>query len=109
MMKSPNRFKKSFLRNGYSRYLIDQKVKLFLHNEKPEKPEINATLCLNYTCANTETYCKFLVSKMKNTIPKFNVNISLRTVKISQLFSRSAKAENLSIYDTPECIYHFCV
>ena len=102
-----NLVKNIFLRNGYPRYLLDQKMKVFLNNEKPDKPEINATLRLNYTCANTETYCKLLVNKMKNSIPEFKVNIALRTVKISQLFSRSAKADNLSIYDTPECIYHF--
>ena len=32
---------------------------------------------------------------------------SLRTVKISQLFSRSAKADYLSLYETSESIYHF--
>jgi hypothetical protein len=32
---------------------------------------------------------------------------SLRTVKISQLFSRSAKPDYLSLYKTPESIYHF--
>ena len=47
------------------------------------------------------------INKMKNSIPGFNFNIALKTEKISQLFSRSAKAENLSIYDSPESIYHF--
>ena len=102
-----NLVKNIFLRNGYPRYLLDQKMKVFLNNEKPDKPEINATLRLNYTCANTETYCKLLVNKMKNSSPEFKVNIALRTVKISQLFSRSAKAKNISIYDTSECIFRF--
>ena len=44
---------------------------------------------------------------MKNVLPNYNVNIALITVRISQLFSRSAKANNLPFYDTPECIYHF--
>ena len=82
-------------------------MKIFLKNDKPEKPEINATLRLSYTCANTENYCEQLVQKMKNVLPNYNVNIALKTVKISQLFSRSAKANNLPFYDTPECIYHF--
>ena len=78
--------KNIFLRNGYPRYLLDQKMKVFLNNEKPDKPEINATLRLNYTCANTETYCKLLVNKMKNSSPEFKVNIALRTVKSVNYF-----------------------
>ena len=44
---------------------------------------------------------------MRQILPSFNVNIALKTVKISQLFSRSAKPEKLPVYDTSECIYHF--
>jgi hypothetical protein len=34
---------------------------------------------------------------MRNVLPNFNVNIALRTVKISRLFSKWAKAEKLSL------------
>ena len=44
---------------------------------------------------------------MKNSSQEFNLNIALRTIKISELFSRSAKAKNISIYDTSECIFRF--
>ena len=44
---------------------------------------------------------------MRNVLPNFNVNIALRTVKISRLFSKWAKAEKLSFYDTPDCNYHY--
>ena len=47
---------------------------------------------------------------MKNVLPDYNVNIALRTAKISQLFSRSAKPLHLFMYKTPECIYNLeCV
>ena len=78
-----------------------------MNRKKPDKPKIDATLCLNYGCANTETYCKQLIQKMRQILPSFNVNIALKTVQISQLFSRSAKPEKLPVYDTSECIYHF--
>ena len=102
-----NRVKNIFLRNQYPKFLLDQKMKLFLYDKKPEKPKIDATLSLKYTCANTETFCKNLIQQMKNVLPNFNVNVALKTVKVSQLFSRSAKAQNLCVFDTPECIYQF--
>ena len=58
-----------FLNNEYPKYLLNQKMNLFLNNRKPEKPEIDATLCLNYTCLNTKQYCKQHVQKTKNSIP----------------------------------------
>ena len=36
---------------------------LFLNSKKPDEPKIDAKLCLNYSCANTETYCKQLIKK----------------------------------------------
>ena len=95
LLEGLKRVKNIFLNNEYPEYLLDQKMKLFLNNKKPDKPKIDATLTLNYTCANTELYCKQLVHKMKNSLPEFNINIALKTVKISQLFSRSAKPDNL--------------
>ena len=106
-MEGLKKVKTIFLRNQYPKYLLDQKMDLFLNRKKPDKPKIDATLCLNYSCANTETYCKQLIQKMRQVLPNFNVNIALKTVKISQLFSRSAKPEKLPVYDTSECIYHF--
>ena len=107
LMEGLQKVKTILLNNEYPKYLLDQKMNLFLNNKKPEKPKIDATLCLNYTCPNTEQYCKQLVQKMKNSIPDYNINIALRTVKISQLFSRSAKADYLPLYETPESINHF--
>jgi hypothetical protein len=52
-------------------------------------------------------YAKQLVQQMRAVLPNFNVNKTLKTVKISRLFSKSAKAENLSLYDTPYCNYHY--
>ena len=44
---------------------------------------------------------------MENVLPEFTVNLALKTVKVSQICSRSAKTQNHSIYDTADCIYHF--
>ena len=52
-------------------------------------------------------YAKELVQQIGDVLPNFNVNIALRTVKISRLFSKSAKAEKWSLYDTPDCNYHY--
>ena len=68
-----------FLNNEYPKYLLNQKMNLFLNNRKPEKPEIDATLCLNYIFSKTEQYCQQLVQKMKNSIPDYNINKALRT------------------------------
>ena len=58
LMEGLKKVKTIFLRNQYPKYLLDQKMDLFLNRKKPDKPKIDATLCLNYSCANTETYCK---------------------------------------------------
>ena len=107
LIEGLKKMKTIFLNNEYLKYLLDQKMNLVLNNKKPEKPEIDATLCLNYSCSNTEQYCKQLVRKMKNSIPDYNINIVLRTVEISQLFSRSVKADYLPLNETSESIYHF--
>ena len=44
---------------------------------------------------------------MKNILPNFHVSFALRTVKITKLFSRSAKAPPDSVIDTAKTNYHF--
>ena len=99
MLEGLNRVKNIFLRHGYSRHLLDQKMKLFLNYQKPDKPEIHATLCLKYTCANTENYCKQLINKMKNWIPVFNINIAFKGVYDSDLI-RALEALQMLQIDT---------
>ena len=60
-MEGLKKVKTIFLRNQYPKYLLDEKMNLFLNHKKPDKPKIDATLCLNYSCANTETYCIQLI------------------------------------------------
>ena len=58
----------------------------------------------------TEYYARKLLQKMKHTLPNFHVSLALSTVKISKLFSKSAKAPPGSIIETANTNYNFvCV
>ena len=97
-----------FYRNGYPKALVKNKMKKFLEKtKKPEEIKIDTSLCLQYSCYNTEMYAKQLVQKMKDVLPNFQINIAFRTVKIAQLFSRSGKPDRLPTFETPDTNYHF--
>jgi hypothetical protein len=105
--EKPNKVKTIFLNNEYPKYLLDQEMKLLLNDKKPEKPEIDATLCLNNTCSNTEQYCKQLVQKMKNSIPDYNIYEDLQshfTILIrnfKNFFERKLLKRTLSKHNVP--------
>ena len=44
---------------------------------------------------------------MKNILPDININLALRTIRVSQLFSRSSKPPPPPPYETPESNYEF--
>jgi GTPase SAR1 family protein len=80
-------------RNEYPRSLVREKIDIFLNSAgNPDLPDFNALLCLNYTSPQTEYYARKLLGKMKLLLPNCHVSLALQTVKISKLFSKSAKA-----------------
>ena len=103
--------KQLLLRNDYPKYLINERINIFLQSqEKPVLPDINAILCLDYTSSQTEYYARKLIQKMKRILPNFHVSLALSTVKISKLFSKSAKAPPGSMIETANTNYNFvCV
>ena len=88
-------------RNDYSEALVREKINIFLRSkEKPKLPDFDAYLCLNYTSPQTEYHARKLLSKMKLFLPDFNVSLCLQTIKLSKLFSQSAKADPEPIIET---------
>ena len=99
-----------FHRNSYPKWLIDDKVKTFLRNDKkPDRPETNISITFNYSSRNIEQYVYKLTNKITKFVPSFRVNVCFRSVKVTKLFSRHAKAET-DIYDRANCVYNYnCV
>ena len=44
---------------------------------------------------------------MKHLLPNFNINIALKTIGISQLFSRSSKSKPPPLFEKSDWNYHF--
>ena len=61
--------------NQLPKYIIDQKMELFLKHKKPNKLEAHnlSNIFINYSTANTEIYCKNLVSHFKHSYPDFYI------------------------------------
>ena len=97
--------------NDYPKYLVKERIDIFLQNqEKPELPNIDAILCLQYTSPQAEYFARKLIQKMKFILPTFHVSLALKTCKITQLFSTSAKAPPESVIETANTNYQFvCV
>ena len=95
-------------RNEYPKPLVRERINIFLRSkEKPKLPDFNAILCLNYTSPQTEHHARKLLRKMKILLPEFHVSLALKTIKISQLFSKSAKAPPETLFETANTNYEF--
>ena len=107
-LSSLDDLKNLLYRNEYPKYLVREKIDIFLNSQgKPDLPDFDAILCLNYTSPQTEYYARKLITKMKLLLPNFHVSLALKTVKISQLFSKSAKGPEESKIETAITNYHF--
>ena len=106
-LTSLEEMKEVFYRNSYPPSLVDYKIKQFLKSDKkPERPPTNLTICFNYNSPNIEQYIYKLTNKMSKFVPGFRVNVSFRTVKISQLISRQAKALT-ETFETANTVYRY--
>ena len=98
-------------RNEYPKPLVRENINIFLHSKgKPDMPDFDAYICLSYTCPKTEYYAQKLIPIMRQILPNFNISLSLKTIKISQLFSKSVKSDPEPLIDTANTNYEFlCV
>jgi hypothetical protein len=92
-------------RNEYPKYFVREKIDIFLNSQG--NFNLDAILCLNYTSPRIEYYARKLITKMKLMLPNIHVSLALKTVKISQLFSKSAKGPEESKIETANTNYHF--
>ena len=61
----------------------------------------------NKRLLKSEYYAKQLIREIKNVLPEMHVNIALKTIKVTRLFSRSAKAPLVDKFDTVETVHEF--
>ena len=95
-------------RNEYQEPLVRERINIFLRSkENPKLPDFNAFLCLNHISPQTEHYARKLLRKMKILLPECHVSLALKTIKISQLFSKRAKAPPEPLFETENTNYDF--
>ena len=81
-----------FARNSYPSWLIEQKIKIFLQNDKkPPREEFFHTFCLDYNSHRVDYYAKQIIRKIKTITPDININLCYRSRKITQLYSYTFK------------------
>ena len=82
----------------YPKYLLDQKMKFFLNNKRPEKPEIDATVC--YIVNN-------LSKKWKKVLFQIITSTKLWKMLKSANYSTVVRKLIMSLHKTPENIYDY--
>ena len=93
--------------NDYPTSMVESKIKTFLENDqKPPRENLHHTITLNYTSHRVDKIISSLVFKMKKILPKFSVNMSFRSVKLTKFFSCRAKPRK-NMFETTNCVYQF--
>ena len=65
---------KILCRNESPRYLVKSKIREYNKEIlKPERLKIDTTLCLQYTCPQTEIFAKQSVQKIKTVLLKYKL------------------------------------
>ena len=97
--------KEIFQKNAYPKKLIDETFANFLRNpEKPTKPEVTVTCCIDYTNSKIEYYLRNLNSKIKSFIPEFNIRFQYKSIRVETIFIKYSKP-NTPKLETCNCFH----
>ena len=106
-LESLEEMREIYRRNQYPKKVVEAQIQRFIQNDKkPERTKPDITITLDYTSPKVESHMRFLLSKLKNVLPNFKVNLAFRSKKVTQLFSSFAKVKT-ETFDTANVIYKF--